>query len=439
MRRFLESMVTVMSLAPLCRGQSLQDMVNFKAAKVGGVQLYNVSTFGGYSTSAALPGGLTGIGANLLGPDFNYGASVATGWQHHGKRTHTAVMYAGTYLAMARYTDLNSYNQGASVSISRSLTTKWILGLSGAASDTTLNQFMFQPTNLSVISNLFASFDDLAAAFSVGRFSNAQVATMLTGSPILDTPTRNLLLGNRILSVSFQASVSYNYSPRLTFSFASFAAGAQRVKGYQPGALPSSKGINGGVSMSYSLSPRTEIGSTLQVSRIYNALQRGNLYSAAGFWGRKMGRSWFLRLSGGGAYNRIDTSNYGSFMVTGDAAIGVRMRNHSFVASASRSAMDPFGIAAADTITAGGSWSWRPAPLWTVFSGLAYQSWRRSVYSNLSGWRSSTGISKYLGSGMTLSAQYSYMAGTSLYLGTIGDRTIHGVRVSLSWSPISGR
>jgi hypothetical protein len=86
-----------------------------------------------------------------------------------------------------------------------------------------------------------------------------------------------------------------------------------------------------------------------------------------------------------------------------------------------------------------GSWSWRPAVSWSVFSSFGHQRMSRSVFDDLSGWQSNTGVSKYLGSGMSLSADYAYIIGTSLYLGAIGDRSIHGVRVSLSWSPMSGR
>jgi hypothetical protein len=434
-------MVIVVSLVPLCHGQSMLDMVNFKTAQVGGVHLYNVTTFGGYSTSAALPGAVTGIGANLLGPDFNYGASVAVGGQHHGVRTNTIFMYSGTYMGMTRYTELNSYNQAASLGFSRALSTKWTVDLSGAAQDTTLAQFLFQPPNLTVISNLYASFDDLAAAFSVGRFSNAQVATMLTGSPILDTPARNLLLGNRILSASFQASLVYAHSSRLSFRFASFAAGAQRVKGIQSGMIPSSKGMNGGVAVSYALSTRTEIGVNVDASRIHNAIQRTSVFSAMGSWGRKMGPRWFLRLSGGAAYTRPDAPNnhLSSVMAIGEGAIGFRTLRHTVVVSANRSATDHFGIAATESMTGGGTWSWRPAGSWMVFSGFMHQRFNDAVYQNLSGWRSITGASRPLGAGLTLSAEYSYMFGTSLYLGTIGDRSIHGVRVSLSWSPASGR
>jgi hypothetical protein len=341
-------------------------------------------------------------------------------------------------MGMTRYTELNSYNQAASIDLSRSLSEKWTVSLSGAGQDTTLAQFMFQPSNLSLLANSSSSFDDLAAAFSVGQFSNSQVATMLTGSAILDTPTRNLLLGNRVLSVSLQASIAYTHSSRLSFRFASFAAGAQRVKGIDTGLLPSSKGINGGVAMSYSLSPRTQIGASADISHIYNSFQRSNVVSTMGSWGRKMGPRWFLRAGAGGAYNKSH-GQPSTLQAIGEAAIGFWTFNHTFVASANRSATDPFGIAAAENTLIGGTWSWHPATSWTVSSGFGYQRLKSVVFQELTGWRTGIGVSKSIGSGMTVTADYSYMNGTSLFLSTLADRSIHSARLSLSWSPMLGQ
>src|ERR1019366_10664034 len=86
---------------------------------------------------------------------------------------------------------------------------------------------------LSVLSQLPATFDDLAAAFSIGQFSNAQMASMLTGASMLESPARGLLLGNRVLSYSANAGLNYAHSSRLSFHFASFSAGGQNRGGGQ--------------------------------------------------------------------------------------------------------------------------------------------------------------------------------------------------------------
>src|SRR5215813_13205864 len=64
-----------------------------------GFHLYNVSLFGGYSSSAnplaqsALPQ------QGNLGADENYGASFEVGWQHHREKDNFTINYNGSYAA----------------------------------------------------------------------------------------------------------------------------------------------------------------------------------------------------------------------------------------------------------------------------------------------------------------------------------------------------
>ena len=75
-------------MPPSGYGQSVVDKASFRTMSVGGIHLYGVSVFGGYSTSA-YPGGLGQIpvGAGQLGADINYGVSTSLGWQYHRQRT----------------------------------------------------------------------------------------------------------------------------------------------------------------------------------------------------------------------------------------------------------------------------------------------------------------------------------------------------------------
>src|SRR5206468_12739754 len=66
-----------------------------------------------------------------------------------------------------------------------------------------------------------------AAAFSVGQFSSNQIASTLTGAPMLESPARSLLLGDRILSYATQVSLNYAHSSRLSVHLGSFAAGGR--------------------------------------------------------------------------------------------------------------------------------------------------------------------------------------------------------------------
>src|SRR5260370_4915601 len=274
--------------AGIVPAQSLLDQVNFRSASVGGFGLYGVSIYSGYSTSV-LPIGLgqtASASVRELGGSANYGASASFGWQHHRQATNFSVLCSLGYAGVTRCWDLSAVSHSLSITANRQLTRKWTFTLTGAAQDSTLTEFMFQPSGLSVLSQLPATFDDLAAAFSIGQFSNAQMASMLTGASMLESPARGLLLGNRVLSYSANVGLNYARCSRLSFHFATFSAGGQNLRGGQSAIpqekfiLPRSLGMNGGMGLSYSLSARTQVGLNVEENRVINRYQ--NAYTTNG-------------------------------------------------------------------------------------------------------------------------------------------------------------
>ena len=298
MRRILNFILIVAGLiTPTLSGQSLLDEVNFQSGQFGGVHLIGVSVFAGYATSAYPQASLSSLSLPNLGGDGNYGATASLGWQHHGENINIGVMYTGTYGGMFRYSDLNAYSQSASLSVSRTFAQKWSVSLSGSGSDSSIEQYLFQPTSLGVISQIPTTFDNLAAAFGAGQFTNTQAASMLTGAPIPQTAARTLLLGDRVLSYSATASLVYTASPRLQFHFSSFAAAGQARFGGQNGTTPStyvmprSIGANGGVGFTYAVSPRTQITADLEASRSLNQFQSFYRHERKRFCGAQDGHA----------------------------------------------------------------------------------------------------------------------------------------------------
>ena len=162
--------------AGIVPAQSLLDQVNFRSASVGGFRLYGVSAF----TRLLYFGASARVGADRsarvckeLGGSVNYGASASFGWQHHRKATDFSLLYSLTYSGVTRYSELNAPSQSLSMTVSRQLAPKWTFSLTGGAQDSTQTEFLHQPTGLSVLSQLPATIDDLAAAFSIGQFSNS--------------------------------------------------------------------------------------------------------------------------------------------------------------------------------------------------------------------------------------------------------------------------
>ena len=448
MRRLLAHIAIATGMtAGIVPAQSLMDQVDFRSASVGGFRLNGVSIYSGYSTSA-LPLGLAQTapaGTQELGGSTIYGASASFGWQHHRQATNFSVMYSLSYAGMTHYSDLNALSQSLSMTASRQLTPKWTFTLTGSAQDSTLAEFMQQPSALSVLTQLPATFDDLAAAFSIGQFSNAQMASMLTGASVLESPVRSLLLGNRVLSYSANVGLNYAPSSRLRFHFASFSAGGQNRIGGQSGVqqvnsvLPRSIGMNAGMGLSYALSPRTQVGLEVAENRVINRYQSAYSTNGTVSVGRRMGMRWFLGIHGGGSVIQITEHSYGtpaSRQVIGGGSIGFRTYAQTFAASYDRTSSDTYGFALGTNITATGSWNWRrPGSRWTIFASGGQQQMRGTGYANISGWQASGGVSGRLNAHSSLSAQYVYFNSQGDYVGNLSSMIAHSVRLTLSWNP----
>jgi hypothetical protein len=437
-------------MTPASRGQSIFDEVSFRTMSVGGIHLYGVSVFSGYSTSAsASPNGyeqLPSIGSGgLLGADVNYGASASVGGQYHRGRTNFSILYTANYTGLARYSAANGFGQALSLSVSRSLSSKWTVSLSATGSDMTTAQFLFQPSNASVISQTPTSFDDLAAAFSVGQFSSSQVASMLTGAQSLESPARSLLLGDKVLSYSAQASLNYAYSSRLSFHLSSFTAAGQSRSGGTSGmpaqnyVMPRSIGLNGGMGFSYSFSPRTQLGLDVEGSRIDNRYQNGYSSAATASLSRKMGMHWFLSVHGGGSFNQVISQAYGApkmKQIDGGGSIGFQTYRNTLVGSYARNAADSYGFALGTNTTLSAAWNFhRTGSRWSLFTSFGQQQIRNTGYASLSGWTASGGISSSLNSHTGLSMQYVYMNSSGKFLGNMQNFAVQSVRVALNWAP----
>jgi len=66
-----------------------------------------------------------------------------------------------------------------------------------------------------------ATFDDLANAMLSGVYTDTQLASLLTGAPIVQSPATTLFHAERMFAATTQLSVSHSPSPRLSVTFRS--------------------------------------------------------------------------------------------------------------------------------------------------------------------------------------------------------------------------
>lgn len=422
-------------------GQAFPDQLNFMNSDKAGIHFYGVTGFLGYS-SVSYP----------QRPDVldrsrgYYGVSTTVGWQHLRGRTTILARYSGSYQGDTRNSDFNSLDHWVSISITRPLGSKWNASLAGVGQDLSLTQYVFQSTSLGSLSQSSASFDDLAAAFSVGQFSSSQSAARLGVGPDLSSPSTAALLGNQILTYYARASLTYEHSSRLQFQFGSFALGGQHRRSNEvldtnvPNyIIPRTLGGNAGVQMNYLVSPRTDIGVAVNQNYTTTTLQKAYATDATASFGRKMGAHWFLRLYGGGSFTERVEQSLGAppmRQMIGGGSIGFRTYANVLVATYHRTGSDISSASIGTNTNITAAWHWQhPHKSWGLSSAYTRNETSNTGFSEVFGWRVSAGLTQRLKGNFLLTTNYSYLRSRGTYIASFQEVRLQSVRLSISWVP----
>src|ERR1041385_2112082 len=116
----------------LAHGQDRWDALSAKTAGLGGLHLYGVSVYAGYSSFSGPIATLEQFVPNTLnvGSDTAYGAQWSLGWQHGRGKSIASISYNGNYGGRQRYSNLNSFGHSLAMNLNRQIRTKWTLNLS---------------------------------------------------------------------------------------------------------------------------------------------------------------------------------------------------------------------------------------------------------------------------------------------------------------------
>ena len=411
----------------------------FQLSSVSGYVIY-------YSKSVPLTAGLQPISGNLPS-DVGAGASARLGWSRFRERTDIVFTYTPSYSGRARYSGVDAFNQASSVNIMRKITPRLTLTVSGAVDYSSIEQFLFSPTAFGSVVAVPASFEDLSGAVLAGRFTNPLLAAAVTAAPLANSPALNLLYGSRTFTSAAQTSLSYSYSPRLSFATYASASRNQHVSdtlniaGRNDHLIPSTTSGSVGVSFSYALSPVTQLGGSITGSRVSSSLLADRFTTTSlGTLGRTLARRWLVQVHGGvGIISPIRVVggpvnlSMRSLPVVG-GTVGLRNFSHSILGTYERTAGDSYGIGATSTSSATVSWRWsRPGRPWWVESGVTWEQLQGSALSEMSGWRTTSGFGRAVGSHATLLTEYVYLRYSGRQIGN-GSFSESAVRVSMAWN-----
>src|SRR5262249_10276458 len=271
------------------------------------------------------------------------GGSISAGWSERGARSNVSIQYTASYLAQVRYSNLNALSHFLVIGASRRLSPKWSVGFSGSSTLSTYNQLLFSPMVFSSVVATPATLDDLASAILAGKYTNDQLASLLTGAPLIESPARTAIFGNRVFASFAGITLSYAHSTRLSFNLSTSGSLMRHMnERNQPRdaqylyLIPRAITANAGVSVSYALSARTEVGINMSSSRALSSIQDAYTTSASGFIGRTIGRRWFAQVHGGGGFITNIHSHYPSSAGTSPVfggSLGYRTSAHGFLGS----------------------------------------------------------------------------------------------------------
>ena len=447
-------LVAITMLAGSADAQPPGTISNFQTATWEGIHLYGVTAFTSY-VSSAFP--ITSVNtvtpnANQFGYDLNSGVSVSAGWQYHrGEKLSGSALYTGTYNRSENYSSLSAFGHSLRANLNWNLSPKWAVSFSGSGVYQTLAEYLFQPNNLTAVVQSPASASNMAAGLGIGQFSSTQAASAINGAlaPSAVTaqtnPATGVLLGNRIFTYAGQASMSYQATNRLSFNFSGVTAAGQNRVGGSPTTqattyvVPRTIGLSGGVTMDYSLSPRTTLGISADGTRTSNPIQSAYTTMLSASLGRMMGMHWFLQAAGGGSYTSTIQQQSGApkmWQTIGSGSLGYSLSSQSFLANYNRSSVDSSGFAVGTNSTLLGAWNWRtPNRRYSLTLSGGQQQLRNTGFTSLTGWNASASWLMHLADTLVLTTQYVYSNSTGTYLGNTTRISVNSIRLTIGWVP----
>ena len=352
-------------------------------------------------------------------------------------------MYTPSYTGRLRFAAWNALNHSAAFNAARRFG-KWNLSFSAGADLSNLSEYLFSPTVFASVAAVPVSFNDLAAAVLTGTFSNAQLASLLTGAPLVESPARNLFFGERMFTSAVQTSLSYAPSPRLAITFSGSANRTQHLSDTQAGAtqsnylIPKTTAASAGLTVSYSRSARTQMSVSVSSSRVASSIQDVYTTTTTASLGRTMGRRWFLQVGGGiGVMNPVRSTYVLPIkpQPVANASLGYRTLSHTFLGSYSHEASDSYGLGASSTSSISASWRGRPPrPVLRIRTTGWQQLAGGAAYANSSGWRAEGGFGKSLGNHLALFTQCVYIR-YSQQQASVPPLSQTALRVSMIWNP----
>lgn len=420
------------------------------ATNQNGWHLYNASASFGYSTLAMPVAYLPTYSLQQLRGDFDGLASASFGYNFTGQKGNFSLLYSPSVVGRVRYSNLSSYNQSLNMRGAVHVAPRWDLSVDLSGNDSTLDQLLFSPAILSPATNPVTALGDLVQASRVSQYTNDQLASILTGTPYVLTPSRSILYGTRFFTSTLTTGLDYRHTPRLSFHFSVGATRSQTrnstdVQGQLNFLIPRTTSEQATFRVDYSLSPRTRIGVQAGSSHVDSSLGRYLVSTTSLLLERKLSPNWSANISAGPGYisvlrvdPRYTTGQPAGLGYIAQANTTYTRGEHALTASYNRSVSDTYGFQSQSSHTVAGTWQWsRPGRSWSLYASGGLQKIVGGVIGDIQTAYANGGIIRSLTPQLSMNCTYGYVNRQMANVGDLVQQSLNGssVRVTLMWTP----
>lgn len=367
------------------------------------------------------------------------GASTSVGWRSRkSSNLHLVVRYSGSYYYSQSFPGSSGTipGQRVSLSMSRKIGSKWTTTANVSGSMGTFSQLLLTPNGQQDLAELPGTPEE---------FQNALLGDTIEGSTL--APQDYVLYGDRLLNISLRLSAGYSVSTRLKFTVNAGGSRQQHLSGGSTANLiPESDNYSGGFGMGYTLSPRTSFNLNSSFSRSQSEFGSAPSASIQAGFSRHFTDHFFGRFSLGAGYllphgQGLNAIGLQQTEWTASGRVGYKILHQSFVASASRSASDSYGLGANATIVASVGWGLRPEGTDWAFNAGGSETRLEGGILGGNGYSANAGARRKLGSRFSfgISLGYGvYSSGGAVAAGFNSHARTETASLSLSWHPYLG-
>ena len=387
---------------------------------VNGFHLYSATASAGYFSSALGNGGsaLPGLGSDWLGT-----AGVNAGYSYISTKGAFGIDYSPGYTARVRYSNLDFFNQSLNLHWLTRFNTKWELSFSGTASDSSVETYLFNSAGLgSIVSN------------STGDTLNP---TLSSGSGAALSPAQLIVYGGRVRTTGTGLALVWRPTTRLRVSWD--ANGSLAETKYNSSTVIATvpryiSGV-GGITLDYSVSPNTNIGTRLTYDYTHSPFTNYDYSLASAYLDQKLGQHWFTSLSGGPGHirNRTRGTTLESWSYDASGALGYRFRQTILAGTYRRRLGDTTGLGSLHSDDYDGAWShWSRNMAWMLHASAGKQKYSGGTIPGFGTTYASGSITRSLKRQLSVGLEYSFIR----YGAATTPTDFQIGRVTLTWIPL---